>query len=63
MKYSVPITTKSLAVYEVDAKNGSEAAFKVAQLVAAGTEPTHARVVSTSVGSAKPTVEDTESDF
>lgn len=57
-KYSVPITTKTLDVYVVDAKNGSDAAFKAAGLVAENVPPTHSRELSRQVGSAKPLIED-----
>jgi hypothetical protein len=62
MQYSVPITTKTLDVYIVEAKNGSDAAFKVAGLINDGVEPTRSRVLNTTIGSAKPVIADEPND-
>lgn len=58
MQYSVPITTKTLDVYIVEAKNGSDAAFKVAGLINDGVPPTRSRELNRTIGSAKPLVND-----
>lgn len=58
-QYSVPITTKTLDVYIVEAKNGSDAAFKAANLITQGEKPTHSRELSRQVGSARPVLDDT----
>lgn len=57
--YAVPIERKVLDVYHVEARSGTDAAFKVATEIAAGATPTHTRELSRRVLSARSVVEDT----
>jgi hypothetical protein len=59
-KYSVPITRKIEDVFIVEARNGSEAAFKVAELIAEGVEPDRQMCTERKVGTARPLIDDTE---
>lgn len=58
MKYSVPITSKRLDVFIVEARNGSDAAFKAAERIGKGEAPDQTRELSRQVGSARPLVDD-----
>lgn len=57
-KYTVPIVRKVMDVYTIEARNGSEAAFKAAERIANGDAPDHTRELSRDVKSAKPVVDD-----
>lgn len=57
-KYSVPITRKTLDVFFVEARNGSEAAFAAAERIAKGDAPDQTRELGRQVGSARPVVAD-----
>lgn len=58
MKYSVPITTKTLDVYIVEARNGSDAAFQVAEAIANGAVPNHTTNLGRNIGAARPIIVD-----
>lgn len=62
MMYSVPITTKTLDVYILEARNGSEAAFKAAELIAEGVAPNQHTKLGRTIGSAKPLVANEPND-
>lgn len=62
MKYSVPITRKILEVYVVEARNGSEAAFKAAELRAEGTAPDQVTDLGHSVSTARPLINEPDAD-
>jgi hypothetical protein len=53
-KYSVPITTKKLDVYIVEARNGSEAAFLAAEAIANGVMPDQTTNLGRIIGTARP---------
>lgn len=57
-QYSVPINRKTLDVFYVDARNGSEAAFKAAELIAAGVEPSTSTELSRQIGTARQVAQD-----
>lgn len=56
--YSVPFTTKTIDVYEVEAKSPVEAAMKATQLLNKNVPPTHSHIHSFDIGSVKATYED-----
>ncbi len=58
MKYTVPVTRTIMDVYEVDARNGTEAAVKVGMAMAAGDPPSTTKELSRKVGGARTLVND-----
>lgn len=64
-KYTVPIETRTMSVYVVEAKSATEAAFVVATELAADPllEPTTQHELSRKVHSARPVLEDTDASF
>ena len=59
-KYSVPITRKTLDVYIVEARNGSEAAFVAAEAIANGATPNQTTNLGRSIGTARPLIDEPE---
>lgn len=61
-KYSVPVIIETTNIYEVEARNGYEAAAKVGAMQHAGTEPTHTHETKRTMGKILPTVEGAKLD-
>jgi hypothetical protein len=57
-KYSVPVTRKTLDVFIVEARNGSEAAFIAAEAIAEGKQPDQQTNLGRTIGTARPLVDD-----
>jgi hypothetical protein len=57
-KYSVPITTKTLSVFIVEARNGSDAAFQVAEAIANGAIADQTTNLGRVIGAARPLVDE-----
>lgn len=56
--YAMQRVIKTVEVYEVEAKNGTDAGFKVAQHIADGGEPASRMTFSSAFGQARPVIED-----
>jgi len=57
-KYSVPFTTETIEIFEVEATSPAEAAKIASTRRLVGHAPTHHRVTKFNIGACKPTIED-----
>lgn len=54
--YSVPFTTVTIDIYEVDATSGADATMKATTARLAGVEPMHSHIAKFTVETPKPTL-------